>query len=81
MSESGDSEELAREHIKTLIDEAWKKMNKIRVANSPFEDHFVDTAINLARIALCVYQYGDGHGAPDNRSKNRVLSVIIEPIN
>ena len=37
-------------------------------------------AINLARTTHCAYQYGDGHGAPDDRVKDHVLSVIIEPI-
>ncbi|XP_058210694.1 tricyclene synthase EBOS, chloroplastic-like isoform X4 [Rhododendron vialii] len=81
MYETGVSEQEARKHIRSLIEEAWKKMNKERVAaDSPFEKPFIETAYNLARIARCTYQNGDGHGAPDNKAKNRVLSVIIEPI-
>ncbi|KAF7146224.1 hypothetical protein RHSIM_Rhsim04G0057800 [Rhododendron simsii] len=81
MHETGSSEREARKHISSLIEEAWKKMNKERVAaDSPFEKPFIETAFNLARIAQCTYQNGDGHGAPDNKAKNRVLSVIIEPI-
>ncbi|KAF7144461.1 hypothetical protein RHSIM_Rhsim04G0059800 [Rhododendron simsii] len=81
MYETGVSEQEARKHISSLIEEAWKKMNKERVAaNSPFEKPFIETAFNLARIAQCTYQNGDGHGAPDNKAKSRVLSVIIEPI-
>ncbi|XP_058210693.1 tricyclene synthase EBOS, chloroplastic-like isoform X3 [Rhododendron vialii] len=81
MHEIGVSEQEARKHISSLIEETWKKMNKERVAaDSPFEKPFIETAFNLARIAQCTYQYGDGHGAPDNKAKNRVLSVIIEPI-
>lgn len=81
MRESGVSEELAREHISKLIEEAWSKMNKYLVSdNSPFSKTFIQTAINLARISHCTYQYGDGHGAPDTRSKKRILSLIIEPV-
>ncbi|KAG5551781.1 hypothetical protein RHGRI_010010 [Rhododendron griersonianum] len=81
MHETGLSEQEARKHIRKLIDEAWKKMNKERVAvDSPFEKSFIETAFNLARIAQCSYQNGDGLGAPDNQAKNWVLSVIIEPI-
>ncbi|KAE9456163.1 hypothetical protein C3L33_11935, partial [Rhododendron williamsianum] len=29
---------------------------------------------------LATSKNGDGHGAPDNQAKNRVLSLIIEPI-
>nr|ANB66347.1 terpene synthase 2 [Camellia sinensis] len=80
MKENGVSEQVARKHISSLIDETWKKMNKDRVIDSPFEKSFVETAINLARISQCTYQHGDGHGSPDSQAKNRVLSVIIEPI-
>ncbi|KAH7842191.1 hypothetical protein Vadar_002521 [Vaccinium darrowii] len=79
--ETGFSEQEAQKHISILIDEAWKKMNKARIAaDSPFEKPFIETIINLARIAKCTYQNGDGHGAPDNKAKDRVLSVIIKPI-
>ncbi|RVW72527.1 Isoprene synthase, chloroplastic [Vitis vinifera] len=82
MNQTGLSEDRAREHMNILIDESWKKMNKVRAvdSSSPFEKPFVETAINLARIAQCTYQYGDSHSAPDDRSKKRVLSVIVEPI-
>ncbi|XP_058210699.1 tricyclene synthase EBOS, chloroplastic-like [Rhododendron vialii] len=81
MHETGVSEHEARKYISSLIEEAWKKMNKEQVAaDSPFEKPFIETSFNLARIAQCTYQNGDGHGAPDNKAKNRVLSVIIEPI-
>ncbi|XP_071718976.1 (E)-beta-ocimene synthase, chloroplastic-like [Rutidosis leptorrhynchoides] len=81
MHENGVSEDVAREYIEARIDEAWMKLIKARVACSRnYENPFVDMAINLARISHCTYQYGDGHGAPDARAKNRVLSVIIKPV-
>nr|GMC70530.1 isoprene synthase, chloroplastic-like [Ipomoea batatas] len=81
MNETGLSEELAREHIDKLIDECFKKMNKQLVAsNSPFEKSFTETAINLARIALCQYQYGDAHSDPDVRARNQIESIIISPV-
>ncbi|KAA8526462.1 hypothetical protein F0562_008335 [Nyssa sinensis] len=80
MHETGQSEELAREHISNMIDETWKKINKEVASASPFEKSFINIAINLARISRCTYQYGDGHGAPDVRAKNRVQSVIVNPI-
>ena len=80
MCETSLSEDFAREHISNLTDKTWKKMNKDRFSDSPFEEPFLETTINLARISHCTYQHGDGHGAPDSRSKDRVLSLIIEPI-
>ncbi|KAL4582740.1 hypothetical protein LXL04_007299 [Taraxacum kok-saghyz] len=81
MHENGVCEEVAREYITNLIDEAWKELIKAQVTCSQESTNaFSDMAINLARISHCTYQHGDGHGAPDDRAKDRVKSVIIEPI-
>ncbi|KAK7257510.1 hypothetical protein RIF29_31536 [Crotalaria pallida] len=81
MHENGVNEESGYKHIHNLLDETWKKMNKDRVTYSPFPKPFVEATINLARISQCTYLYGDGHGAPDSAAKNRIRSLIIEPIN
>ncbi|KAI3784569.1 hypothetical protein L1987_43672 [Smallanthus sonchifolius] len=81
MHENGVCAEVARAYKTTLIDEAWRNLIKVHVVCSQeLRNQFINTAINLARISCCTYQYGDGHGAPDARAKNQVLSVIIEPI-
>ena len=81
MHEHGVSEEVAREHIQTLIDKAWMKMIEARIVSSEhLTDPSIDMAINLARVSNCTYQYGDGIKDPVARIKDRVMSVIIEPI-
>ncbi|XP_039008959.1 probable terpene synthase 12 [Hibiscus syriacus] len=80
MKETGCSEAVARRHISDLIDNYWMKMNRCRVDGSPFEKQMLETGINLARISQCTYQHGDAHGCPDNLSKNRVQSLIVDPI-
>ncbi|KAK1437905.1 hypothetical protein QVD17_03705 [Tagetes erecta] len=81
MLENGVSEEIAREYVKVLIDKAWMKMLEARVACSgAVADSIIDIAINLPRVALSMYQHGDGHGAPDARANDRLSSVIIKPI-
>ncbi|XP_057455787.1 tricyclene synthase EBOS, chloroplastic [Lotus japonicus] len=80
MHENDIGEESAHQHIHSLLNETWKKMNRDRFIHSPFPEPFVEIATNLARIAQCTYQTGDGHGAPDSIAKNRVKSLIIEPI-
>ena len=77
---TGVSEDEAREKVNEMIEEAWKKMNKLQ--NDPknfFDQPFIDAATNLARIAQCTYQHGDSHGAPDAKSKNSVQRLIIDP--
>ncbi|KAM3730598.1 hypothetical protein ACB098_12G099300 [Castanea mollissima] len=80
MNETGASEEDAREYIKYLISATWKKMNKDRVASSPFSHIFIEIALNLARMAQCMYQHGDGHGAGNHETKDRVLSLLFQSI-
>ncbi|KAE9464212.1 hypothetical protein C3L33_03880, partial [Rhododendron williamsianum] len=80
MHETGASEKEAREHIKYLIGETWKKMNKDRGVESPCSHTFVELALNLGRTAQCMYQYGDGHAAQGVETKDRVLSLLINPV-
>ena len=81
MHESGASEDDAREYIKHMISETWKKMNEdVSIENSVFSNTFIGIAMNLARMAQCMYQHGDGHGVQDRETKDRVLSLLINPI-
>nr|WBW04452.1 terpene synthase [Ficus pandurata] len=80
MHEVGASEEEARQHIKFLINEVWKQMNEDRVAEPRFSQTFIEIATNLARMAQCMYQHGDGHGIQDRETKDRVLSLLVNPI-
>ena len=80
MNETGASEEYARKHIRYLIGETWKRLNEDGAAESPFPDTFIGIAMNLARMAQCIYQYGDGHGNEYAETKDRVLSLLIEPV-
>ncbi|MCD9559935.1 hypothetical protein HAX54_018312 [Datura stramonium] len=80
MHESKSSEENARNYIKSLIDQTWKKMNRDILRDRSFSKDFRRTAMNLARIAQCIYQHGDGFGIPDRETKDRILSLFFEPI-
>ncbi|KAG7981065.1 hypothetical protein I3843_05G213200 [Carya illinoinensis] len=80
MNDTGASEEVAREYIRSLISTTWKKFNEERAANSPFSEPFVEIAMNLARMAQCMYEHGDGHGIGNHETKDRVLALLIHPI-
>ncbi|KAH7855448.1 hypothetical protein Vadar_024992 [Vaccinium darrowii] len=80
MYETGASEEDARKYIKYLIGETWKKMNEDRFKDCPFSQTLVEVAMNFARMYLSMYQYGDGHATQGRETKDRVLSLLINPI-
>lgn len=77
MHETGASELTAREYVKGLINETWKKMNGDLMEVSIFPKPFISAAVNVARMAQCIYQNGDGFGAPN---AGIVKSLLIEPI-
>ncbi|KAK6156769.1 hypothetical protein DH2020_011017 [Rehmannia glutinosa] len=54
MNETGASREEAREHIKFLMYEMWKKLNEERVADSPFQSEFVKATVDHVRMGLAV---------------------------
>lgn len=79
MNETGASEKEACEYVKSMMWIVWNKMNK-EAHCSYFSRSFVDTAVNLARMALCMYQHGDGHTIQGPQIKNLILSLIFQPI-
>ena len=80
MHDANVSEDEARQHIKFLIGETWKQLNEDRFAGSTFPKPFIEIATNLARMAQCMYQHGDGHAIQDRETKDRVLSLLVNPI-
>jgi hypothetical protein len=71
------SEKEDREYIRNLITNAWKKINEYQFANPHVSQGFIGVVLNLARMAQCMYQYGDGHGVVHLEIKDRVKSLLI----
>nr|QCQ05477.1 1,8-cineole synthase [Eucalyptus polybractea] len=82
MNETGASEEAAREHIRHLVRETWKKMNKEVFEDYPFSGFkpFLGACLNLARASHCFYDYGDGHGLPGHKTKDHLVSTIFKSV-
>ncbi|XP_020100320.1 gamma-terpinene synthase, chloroplastic-like [Ananas comosus] len=70
----GLAEATAREHIEELIDDCWKKLNGAR------NERFTAVAVNLPRTTRCFYIHGDGFGSPEVETKDRIVSLFIEPV-
>lgn len=80
MCEANASEADAREHIRGLTDETWKKMNREYVIGCVFPQPFADAALGLARCAESAYLKGDGFGAPDSEMNGYAASLVVKPI-
>ncbi|KAL2460390.1 Tricyclene synthase [Abeliophyllum distichum] len=83
MKDTGASEDEARKHIKFLIRETWKKLNKDQHVDSPFSQTFIGIAVNFARMAKYLYQHGDGLGIQNLEVKHRIIaySSLAENLN
>ncbi|KAI4324174.1 hypothetical protein L6164_023731 [Bauhinia variegata] len=79
MHETGASEAYAREHIKSIICTTWKKINE-DVNSGSYPLSFIEIAVNLARMSLCMYQYGDAFSIQDQESKKWISSLLFEAI-
>ncbi|KAG9443541.1 hypothetical protein H6P81_014881 [Aristolochia fimbriata] len=63
MHANGTREEVARVQARNLISDAWKKINKDAVVESPFPRDFVYGALGLARMYITFTTAGtDGFG-------------------
>ncbi|XP_030528784.2 alpha-farnesene synthase-like [Rhodamnia argentea] len=82
MREASVSEDVAQEHIKGLINQAWKSINAQFFGNAetPFLQPFIDVTVNTARAAHMIYQFGDGFGVQDGHIERQILSTVIEPL-
>ncbi|KAK4572334.1 hypothetical protein RGQ29_030677 [Quercus rubra] len=80
MNETSASEEDACEYVRYLIFATWNKLNEEQVVSYPFNQLFIEIALNLARMAQCIYQHGDGHGIENHETKDRLFSLLIQSI-
>lgn len=83
MSDTGVSEDVAREHLMDLMRKKWAQVYKCRFSEDqiPLPWHFVDIMLNLVRAAHCLYNAGDdGFGDEDGATKDMLFSLLVEPI-
>ncbi|XP_019155649.1 PREDICTED: terpene synthase 10-like [Ipomoea nil] len=83
MGEAKVSANDARDFIDLEMNEIWKKMNKVRIeGGSPFSGTFIEAAMNIARMAQCMYQHGDGHGinSKNFETQTHIQTLLFEPI-
>ncbi|KAL3614429.1 hypothetical protein CASFOL_042503 [Castilleja foliolosa] len=80
INDTGASREEAREYMKSMIYEMWKKMNEGVASESPLSRNLVRVAVDFGRIALYIYEHGDGYGVQGPQTKTRISSLLFETI-
>nr|GMD21432.1 terpene synthase 10-like [Ipomoea batatas] len=79
-NEAKVSLEVACDFVDSHINETWNKINKCLLEDDTFTKTFVQVAMNVGRVSLCMYQYGDGHGIKNLETQNRIQAALFEPI-
>lgn len=79
MMENGASEKEASNHLKNLIRNSWKKLNKAVVEDSTRVPAIVKLAVNVTRCAHGVYEYGDWFGI-QSKNNQYLAKSILQPI-
>ena len=80
MKEKNISESTARDNVRSLIRNYWKKWNLECTICSKTIVSFNKSLLNLPRTAQYFYQYGDGYGEPNHETREQIIRLIIEPI-
>lgn len=65
MKEHGEaSTENARKHVRNMISETWKCLNKECLSPSPYSETYIKGSLNLARMVPLMYAYDDSQSLP-----------------
>ncbi|KAL6197554.1 hypothetical protein ACLB2K_033162 [Fragaria x ananassa] len=81
MREMNVSEEIARKNIKSMIDNAWKKINENCFARNPkISSSYINITTNIARVGHSLYQDGDGFGDQEQGTRELIQSLLVEPL-
>ncbi|XP_077214031.1 alpha-terpineol synthase, chloroplastic-like [Tasmannia lanceolata] len=80
MHETGALEATAREHIRGIISDMWKKINRDYGSCSLLPKTLKNAVLDFARIFQWYYQYGDGFEVSNNETKERFMLLLVEPI-
>nr|QIQ55997.1 putative terpene synthase 6 [Eremophila drummondii] len=81
MHETGVSEKKAKEHIQSVIQEAWIKLNgEAADAESIFSRTFITSCVNYCRFGHFLYQLEGGLGEPNLTFEDQINRLLFEPI-
>lgn len=80
MHQENVSEDVAREHIESIILNSWEKTNYHFNRLSTSHRKIMKHVINEARMAHVMYLSGDGFGVQDGETQDQVLINLVQSI-
>nr|AIO10966.1 TPS03 [Liquidambar formosana]AMD82311.1 alpha, beta-caryophyllene synthase [Liquidambar formosana] len=80
MKDYGVSEQEACKKIKEMVEIAWKDINEEIQKPNRLDLQLLLPSLNLARMMEVLYQDGDGYTNSTGRTKERIASLLTDPI-
>ncbi|WOG94620.1 hypothetical protein DCAR_0313916 [Daucus carota subsp. sativus] len=80
MFHNGTSEEVARAEMRDLMRKKWREINACRARDMPVSCPCTEFMLNCARSSHYIYYTSDGFAVHDDRSKNTLFSLIVQPV-
>ncbi|XP_058115042.1 beta-cubebene synthase-like isoform X2 [Magnolia sinica] len=80
MKEHGVTDEEACQALQKLVTDAWKDINKACLRPTPFPGPILAPSLNLARMMEVLYQNGDEYTDSAGQTKERIASLLVDPI-
>ncbi|KAJ8622295.1 hypothetical protein MRB53_030824 [Persea americana] len=70
--------ESARRHVRHMISNAWKELNKECLSPYPFSPTFIEASLNTSRMVQVMYSYGNDQRLP--ALEQHITSLLKESI-
>ncbi|KAJ6837876.1 (-)-germacrene D synthase-like [Iris pallida] len=80
MRDEGITEQEAVAKLKSMVDKAWKDINKEWLSSLPSRKHLNLLALNYNRMAEVIYKHEDSYTNPDGHMKENITLLLVHPM-
>ncbi|KAJ6822070.1 (-)-germacrene D synthase-like [Iris pallida] len=80
MRDEGITEQEAVAKLKSMVDKAWKDINKEWLSSLPSRKHLNLLALNYTRMVEVIYKHEDSYTNPDGHMKDNVTLLLVHPM-
>ncbi|KAG6489810.1 hypothetical protein ZIOFF_051089 [Zingiber officinale] len=80
MKEHGTNVKVACQKLREMVEKAWKNLNKESLNPTPVARPIIERILSFSKSMEDVYRYTDEYTTSDNKMKDNISLVLVEPI-